>query len=78
MSHTTPTAIHEGPPASNLRQELLRQRYLRKDAQGNVLETPEQMFSRTARYVAAVELKYGATESEVKEVADSFYRHDLL
>jgi ribonucleoside-diphosphate reductase alpha chain len=74
MSHTTPTAIHEGPPASNLRQELLRQRYLRKDAHGNVLETPEQMFSRTARFVAVVELKYGASESEVKEVADSFYR----
>ena len=71
MSDKT-TTIHEGPLASNLRQDLLRQRYLRKDAQGNVLETPEQMFSRAARCVAAVEVKYGASESEVKEIADSF------
>ncbi|MBI3047656.1 MAG: adenosylcobalamin-dependent ribonucleoside-diphosphate reductase [Acidobacteria bacterium] len=39
--------------------ELLRARYLRKDADGRVVETPDDMFRRVATHVAAVEARYG-------------------
>src|SRR5262245_34156559 len=35
---------------------VLRHRYLRKDQAGAVVETPEEMFRRVARTVAAVEV----------------------
>ncbi len=38
--------------------EVLRHRYLRKDASGRVVETPEEMFGRVTRAVAAVEANY--------------------
>ncbi len=37
---------------------ILRQRYLRRDAQGEVVETPEEMFARVARFVARAERRY--------------------
>jgi ribonucleoside-diphosphate reductase alpha chain len=37
---------------------ILRHRYLRRDAQGDVIETPEEMFSRVARFVAGAERRY--------------------
>jgi len=40
-------------------RELLRARYLRKDPEGHVVETPDQMFRRVATHVSAVEAKYG-------------------
>jgi ribonucleoside-diphosphate reductase alpha chain len=47
--------------------EVLRQRYLRKDEQGRVIETPEQMFRRVARAVAAVEANYNGKASQWEE-----------
>jgi ribonucleoside-diphosphate reductase alpha chain len=38
---------------------VLRARYLLKDESGNVIETPEEMFSRVARSVAEAERSYG-------------------
>ena len=38
--------------------EVLRQRYLVKDDEGNVIETPEDMFRRVARHLAKAELNY--------------------
>ncbi len=38
---------------------VLESRYLRKDAEGNVIETPDQMFRRVAANVAAAEARYG-------------------
>jgi ribonucleoside-diphosphate reductase alpha chain len=38
---------------------VLRARYLLKDEQGDVIETPEEMFSRVARSVAGAEKAYG-------------------
>jgi ribonucleoside-diphosphate reductase alpha chain len=56
-----------------MRSEILRRRYLWKDANGKVLETVDQMFRRVAQHVASAELKYGASEAYVKEWADMFY-----
>lgn len=52
---------------------VLERRYLRKDENGNVTETPEDMFRRVADAVAQAERTYGKTELESAAVADQFY-----
>ena len=39
---------------------VLERRYLRKDADGNVIETPDEMFQRVARAIAKPERMYGS------------------
>ena len=48
--------------------EVLKHRYLRKDQSGAVVETPEEMFRRIARAVAAVEAHYRGNVSEWEEI----------
>ena len=65
----------------SLRCQLLRQRYLLKDAQGRVVENPRQMFMRVAKAIATVQADYGATRSEVQALAKEFYclmRHGIF
>ncbi len=38
-------------------KRVLERRYLRKDSQGRVLETPEAMFRRVAKHIAGAERK---------------------
>lgn len=37
---------------------VLKNRYLKKDRNGDVIETPEEMFHRVAKHIASAELKY--------------------
>ncbi|NOY53928.1 MAG: adenosylcobalamin-dependent ribonucleoside-diphosphate reductase [Deltaproteobacteria bacterium] len=48
---------------------VLEQRYLRRNAEGKVTETPEEMFARVARHVAAAEAGYrrGPSPAEMEE-----------
>ena len=55
-------------------RRVLRRRYLKKDSQGNVIETPEQMFRRVARHIAKAEKKFGGDEKRVKELQKLFYK----
>ena len=48
--------------------EVLRHRYLRKNAQGEIVETPEEMFRRVARTVAAVEASYDEEVARWEEI----------
>jgi len=57
----------------DIRTEVLRRRYLWKDANGRVIETIDQMYRRVAKHVAKPESKYGASEAQAKEWADKFY-----
>lgn len=50
--------------------QVLRARYLMKDAKGNIIETPSQMFRRVAKAVAAVEKRY---KKNPKKAEDEFY-----
>ncbi|MGH7458704.1 MAG: vitamin B12-dependent ribonucleotide reductase [Longimicrobiaceae bacterium] len=63
------------PPAelsSNARTVLAR-RYLKKDARGEPVEEPEEMFWRVASTLAVEDKKYGASEQGVRELAREFY-----
>jgi ribonucleoside-diphosphate reductase alpha chain len=53
--------------------ELLKRRYLRKDASGQVMETPDQMYLRIATAVAGVDLRYGVSSDEVRRRAGIWY-----
>jgi ribonucleoside-diphosphate reductase alpha chain len=55
---------------------VLKRRYLKKDGQGKVIETPEKMFRRVAQHIAKAEKNYGAGDERVKEVEEVFY--DLM
>ena len=52
---------------------VLERRYLKKDRDGQVCESPEQMFMRVARHIALAEKKYDDT-ADIDAMADRFYR----
>jgi len=53
---------------------VLKRRYLRKDRQGKVIETPEQMFKRVARHIARAEKKFGGDAKKIKQTEELFHR----
>jgi ribonucleoside-diphosphate reductase alpha chain len=53
-------------------QKVLEDRYLRRDPGGKVVETPEELFRRVARGVAAAEARYGGTEAVARQTEDFF------
>ncbi|MFC2052512.1 vitamin B12-dependent ribonucleotide reductase, partial [Chloroflexota bacterium] len=63
-------------PDFNLTENALRvleRRYLEKDKQGQVIETPEEMFHRVAQAIASAELAYDP-QADVKAREEEFYR----
>jgi len=54
--------------------KVLEKRYLKKDENGKVTETPEEMFRRVAKAIAAAEKSYGKTEKEISGLEEAFYR----
>jgi len=54
--------------------KVLEKRYLKKNEEGRVVETPEELFRRVAKTVASADLKYGKLEADVQEVEEGFYR----
>ncbi len=53
--------------------KVLERRYLARDAQGNLLETPRDLFWRVARFIAAADAQYGKSPQEVAALAHQFY-----
>lgn len=53
--------------------KVLEKRYLKRDKNGNCVETPATMFRRVADSIAKAELEYGKTEADAKKLADEFY-----
>jgi ribonucleoside-diphosphate reductase alpha chain len=51
---------------------VLERRYLRKDLNGKIIETPEEMFRRVARHIAKAEKTYG-DETRVKQMEEVFH-----
>jgi len=52
--------------------KVLERRYLKKDENGNVVETPNQLFRRVARSIAKVDKRYDSS-ADVQETEQLFY-----
>src|SRR3990167_1545138 len=52
--------------------KLLETRYLWRDAEGQLVETPEGLFQRVAQAIAGIEQHWGLSVAEVKALADRF------
>ncbi|MDC4228049.1 MAG: vitamin B12-dependent ribonucleotide reductase [Candidatus Manganitrophus sp.] len=52
---------------------VLEKRYLKRDAEGRLIETPEEMFRRVANNIAEADRRY-RTAAQAAETAEIFYR----
>ncbi len=52
---------------------VLEERYLRRDPEGRIVETPEELFRRVARGVAAAEARYGGAKAVARRT-EAFYQ----
>ena len=52
---------------------VLERRYLKRDGDNKLIETPEQMFRRVAHHIAKAEIKFGGQE-QANEIESVFYR----
>ncbi|MER3423227.1 MAG: hypothetical protein C4293_08340, partial [Nitrospiraceae bacterium] len=69
-----PPSALEHMPLSDNALTVLRERYLAKDDQGNIIETVDQLWARVAREIAVVETLYEATHEEVASIEEQFRR----
>ncbi len=53
-------------------KRVLERRYLKKDLEGNVVETPQELFLRVAKNIAQADLNYDK-DADVERVADEFF-----
>lgn len=53
--------------------KVLESRYLLKDEEGKVVETPSQLFRRVAKQLAKVEKLYQAPNSKIQTIENDFY-----
>ncbi len=53
--------------------KLLEKRYLTKDVNGVVIETPAELFQRVAKAVAGADKKYGKSAEDIKKTSELFY-----
>ncbi len=52
---------------------ILAARYLLKNADGKIIESPKQLFQRVARAISSAESKFGKGETEVSRIEQEFY-----
>ena len=81
LTQERPIAAAASNPAASAEQKVdlsdnalvvLEKRYLRKDSDGNIVETPELMLRRVARAIAEAETIYG-TKADAARWEDEFY-----
>jgi ribonucleoside-diphosphate reductase alpha chain len=53
---------------------IIKKRYLLKNAEGEIIETPFEMFHRVAHHIASAEKFYGATHSQIEKIEEEFLR----
>jgi ribonucleoside-diphosphate reductase alpha chain len=52
---------------------VLSSRYLKKDENLKIVETPKQLFRRVARAIASVDKLYGKGDEEIEKIEEEFY-----
>jgi len=52
---------------------VLKRRHLKKDENGNVVETPQEMIRRVARAISEVDISFGKSKNEVKALEEQFF-----
>jgi len=52
---------------------VLERRYLKKDGEGKVVETPQELFRRVAKHIASAELLYHS-EADASSLEEAFYQ----
>ena len=52
---------------------VLNKRYLKRDAHGNSIETPEDMFWRVAETIAKADEDFEKSSGEIQKTAEDFY-----
>ncbi|HOX55018.1 MAG TPA: ribonucleotide reductase N-terminal alpha domain-containing protein, partial [Candidatus Omnitrophota bacterium] len=55
-------------------RKVLEKRYLKKDQNGKVVETAEEMFSRVAKAIASADKKYQYTPKQISKTEEEFYQ----
>lgn len=68
----TTAAVKTGIALSQNALTVLEKRYLKKDSEGRVIETPEEMFRRVAKHIAVAELIYNP-KADVDSWEEKFY-----
>lgn len=53
--------------------KVLEKRYLKRDKEGNCVETPADMFRRVANSIAVADLQYGKSQNDVDKLTEKFY-----
>ncbi|MFC1769325.1 adenosylcobalamin-dependent ribonucleoside-diphosphate reductase [Nanoarchaeota archaeon] len=53
---------------------ILRERYLRKNKKGKVVETPSQLFRRVSRDIAKADSKYPKQRKNIKKTENKFFK----
>lgn len=53
--------------------EVLQRRYLLRNSEGEVTETPRELFRRVARFTASAERAYGGSEEDAMHYEDAFF-----
>lgn len=54
--------------------KVLEKRYLKRDKEGNCIETPADMFMRVAKTIAEGDLKFGKSQADVDALTKRFYK----
>ncbi|MBN1818744.1 MAG: hypothetical protein JW828_15385 [Sedimentisphaerales bacterium] len=71
--------LNESPIAKSektipdIRQQVLQKRCLRKDPDGNLIETPDQMYWRVAKTIAEAEARYDTQKQVLQFLPEIFY-----
>ena len=53
--------------------KVLEKRYLKRDKDGNCVETPADMFRRVSDFIASGDLKFNKSQTDVDKLSDRFY-----
>lgn len=65
--------LSESIKLSQNAKTVLNKRYLKRDSEGNPVETPEDMFRRVAQAIASADKEYGKNDEEINKLAEDFY-----